>query len=239
MELTLQIIAAWISKREPNYVCVTPAHAIMDYRRDPSLMKIVNQSGLTTPDGMSIVWILRKMGFSQVERVYGPDLLLEVCEQGLLHHWRHFFYGGAPDVAKQLTKRLQTNYPGLIVSGTFSPPFRDLTHQEEVEVTKLIQNAKPDIVWVGLSSPKQERWMFDHIHHLNVPVLVGIGAAFDFHSGRKPQAPKWIQKAGLEWIFRLLSEPKRLWRRYAEYPYFVLLVTQQLLKMNRANSGDQ
>ena len=228
MKLTIEIMASWIAEQNPHYVCVTPAHAIMDYRRDPSLLQIANQSGLTTPDGMGVVWLLRKMGHPQVERVYGPDLLLAACEFGLSLGWRHFFYGGAPHVAEELAERLQARFPDLQTVGTYTPPFRALTPQEDAAVIQMIRTAAPDIVWVGLSSPKQERWMATHIDQLDVPVLVGIGAAFDFHSGRKPQAPKWMQRSGLEWLFRLLSEPKRLWRRYAEYPYFAWLVAQQI-----------
>lgn len=229
MKLTIEIMASWIDDHTPHYICVTPAHAIMDYRRDPSLLKIVNHSGLTTPDGMSIVWLLRKMGYPQVERVYGPDLLLSSSEYGLSSGWRHYFYGGGPGVADKLAENLQARFPGLQIVGTYTPPFRQLTSQENKNVIQLIRNAAPDIVWVGLSSPKQERWMAAHIDALEIPVLVGIGAAFDFHSGRKPQAPKWIQRSGLEWLFRLLSEPRRLWRRYAEYPYFAWLVAREMM----------
>jgi len=228
LPLAVEIIAGWIEARTSHYVCVTPAHAIMDYRRDPDLMRIANQSGLTTPDGMSLVWLLRRRGHPQVERVYGPDLLLTACETGLNLGWRHFFYGGAPGVAEKLAAELQARFAGLQVAGTHTPPFRPLTPQEDADVTGIIQTAKPDIVWVGLSSPKQERWMAAHVDRLQVPALIGVGAAFDFISGTKPQAPRWIQHLGMEWLFRLASEPRRLWRRYAEYPYFGWLIAKQM-----------
>jgi len=233
MPLALETITTWIREREPNYICVTPAHAIMDYRRDPALIEIANQSGLTTPDGMSIVWLLHHMGYPQVERVYGPDLLLATCERGLSQGWRHFFYGGASGVADKLAKNLEVRFPGLQIAGMFAPPFRSLTPSEETEVSNLIHATNPDIVWVGLGTPKQEHWMASHVNVLQVPVMAGIGAAFDFLSGEKKQAPRWIQRSGFEWIFRLLSEPQRLWRRYVEYPYFALLVAQQLWRTSR------
>jgi len=211
----------------------------MDYRRDPALMKIANESGLTTPDGMSIVWLLRQLGYSQVERVYGPDLLLAASEYGLQMGWRHFFYGGASEVADKLSKNLEARFPGLQTVGTYSPPFRPLTSQEEIEVVNSIRAAAPDIVWVGLSTPKQERWMAAHLQKLGVPVLVGIGAAFDFLSGTKPQAPPWVQQSGLEWLFRLFSEPRRLWRRYAEYPYFAWLVARQMWQTHHQQGREE
>ncbi len=228
MPLTLRALETWIARRQPHYVCVTPAHALMEYRRDPALLRIASNAGLTTPDGMSIVWLLRRMGFPHVERVYGPDLLLAACEYGLPRRWRHFFYGGAPGVPEALARRLEGRFPGLQVAGALSPPFRPLTPQEDENVVQSIRAASPDIVWVGLGTPKQERWMAAHLERLGVPALVGVGAAFDFLSGRKPQAPRWVQRSGLEWLFRLATEPRRLWRRYAEYPRFALLVAREL-----------
>ena len=233
MQITMETIAAWIEADEQQYICVTPAHSIMDFRRDPVLMEITNQSGLTTPDGMSVVWILQRLGFPQVERVYGPDLLLAACKHGLPLGWRHFFYGGAPGVAEKLANNLEARFPGLQIAGTYTPPFRPLTPNEEAEVTEIIRTAAPHIVWVELSTPKQEWWMAAHVDTLQVPVLGGNGAAFDFLSGTKHQAPRWVQRSGLEWFFRLCSEPRRLWRRYAEYPYFAWLVAGQIWRARR------
>lgn len=228
MPLTLETLAAWIEQRDPHYVCVAPAHAILEYRRDPALMEIASHSGLTTPDGMSIVWLLHRMGYPQVERVYGPDLLLAACGYGLTRGWRHFFYGGAPGIAEELAAQLGARFPGLQIAGTHTPPFRPLTPDEEDKVTQIVRAAAPDILWVGLGTPKQERWMAAHVRTLGVPALIGVGAAFDFLSGAKAQAPRWVQRSGLEWLFRLATEPRRLWRRYAEYPYFAWLVARQL-----------
>ncbi len=225
-------IAAWIEQNEPNYVCVTPAHAIMECHDHPELMPIYNQSGLTTPDGMAVVWLLRWRGFKRVERVYGPDLLLETCRAGLNRGYRHYFYGGAPGVAEELAERLGAQYPGLNVVGIESPPFRALTGEETEQMRERLQRAKPDIVWVGIGSPRQERWMASEVAALGVPVLIGVGAAFDFLSGRKAQAPRWVQTSGLEWLFRLLSEPGRLWKRYVlGYPRFVVLILLEQVKM--------
>ncbi len=229
MTQALETIDRWVIEREPNYICVTPAHAIMDVYEDDELRQIYNNSGLTTPDGMAIVWLLKGYGHSGVDRVYGPDLLLAVCAQSVEHGYRHYFYGAAPGVAQQLADSLQERFPGLDVVGVESPPYRALTPEEDAEVVRRIRNAQPDFVWVGLGSPRQERWMKEHLALLDVPVLVGIGAAFDFLSGNKPQAPRWIQRSGLEWLFRLFSEPQRLWRRYIRYPRFVVLAILQRL----------
>jgi N-acetylglucosaminyldiphosphoundecaprenol N-acetyl-beta-D-mannosaminyltransferase len=222
-------IESWINRGGQNYICVTPAHGVMDCQRDPELKWIFNHSGLTTPDGMSIVWLLKWRGYRGVGRVYGPDLLMAACERSLETGWRHFFYGGAPGVAQRLSARLVSYFPRLQVAGAYAPPFRPITEDEDRALAERINAARPDIVWVGLSTPKQERWMAGHIGRLNVPVLVGVGAAFDFLSGAKPQAPRWIQRSGFEWLFRLVTEPRRLWRRYIQYPYFLWLVLGQML----------
>jgi N-acetylglucosaminyldiphosphoundecaprenol N-acetyl-beta-D-mannosaminyltransferase len=225
----VEIIEIWITQGQQNYICVTPAHGVMDCQRDPELKRIFNHSGLTTPDGMSIVWLLKWMGYCHVNRVYGPDLLLAACERSLETGWRHFFYGGAPGIAQSLSGRLIARFSRLQVAGTYAPPFRPITPAEDRTITERINAAGPDIVWVGLSTPKQERWMAGHVGKLHAPVLVGVGAAFDFFSGAKPQAPRWIQRSGFEWLFRLVTEPRRLWRRYIQYPYFLWLVLGQMI----------
>ncbi len=233
MPQALETIEAWIGRRDSHYITVTPAHAVMDAYRDPDLRRIFNQSGMTTPDGMAIVWLLRLRGYRDVCRVYGPDLMLETCRAGLRHGYRHFLYGGPEGVANALADKLRVQMPGIDIVGTHSPPFRDLTEEEDRFIINLINLATPDIVWVGLSTPKQERWMAAHLGRIEAPVMIGVGAAFDFLSGRKPQAPRWMQHAGLEWLFRLATEPRRLWPRYRLYPLFVLLVAAQLLGLKR------
>jgi N-acetylglucosaminyldiphosphoundecaprenol N-acetyl-beta-D-mannosaminyltransferase len=171
--------------------------------------------------------------------VYGPDLLLACCSRSLASGYRHFFYGGAPGVPERLIERLSARFPGLCVAGGFSPPFRALTSEEDLALVRRINEAQPDIVWVGLSTPKQERWMWEHRGRLKAPVFIGVGAAFDFHAGLKRQAPRWMQRNGLEWVFRLLTEPRRLWRRYLRNnPVFVWLTLLQGLGLRRYEVED-
>ena len=225
----LATIDRWIATRAPQYVCVTGVHGVMESQVDPSLREIHNQAGLVTPDGMPLVWLSRLHGHHHVQRVYGPDLMLACCEASIRNGYRHFFYGGGPGVAQRLAKRLGERFHGLQVVGTWTPPFRDLTTAEEEALIDRIASSKPDIVWVGLSTPKQERWMSRYIGRLPAAVLIGVGAAFDMHAGLKPQAPRWIQRSGLEWLFRLATEPRRLWRRYlTNNPRFVWRLFLQL-----------
>jgi N-acetylglucosaminyldiphosphoundecaprenol N-acetyl-beta-D-mannosaminyltransferase len=230
MKMALHTIEDWISRGEPHYVCVTSVHGVMESQRDQELRRIYTTAGLVTPDGMPLVWLSRLMGFRDVERVYGPDLMLAVCERSTARGYRHFFYGGAPGVAEKLVVRLQSRFPGLQVAGIDSPPFRHLTLQEDRAVVEHINTARPDIVWVGIGTPKQERWMAMHVGQLSAPVLIGVGAAFDFHAGLKKQAPRWMQRSGLEWSFRLMTEPRRLGRRYLiNIPWFLWSVLLQAL----------
>jgi N-acetylglucosaminyldiphosphoundecaprenol N-acetyl-beta-D-mannosaminyltransferase len=233
LEQALTTIAGWIERRDPHYVCVTPAHVIMDCHWNPELRPLLNRSGMTTPDGMSIVWLLKMMGHRSVERVYGADLMMETCRRGLAFGWRHFFYGGREDTAERLAGRLSARLPGLQIAGMYAPPFRPLSDAEEREVRQRIDSSRADLIWVGISSPKQEQWMARNTGKVSAPVLIGVGAAFDFLSGRKRQAPRWMQRGGMEWLFRLATEPRRLWRRYAQYPLFGLLVLAQLTGLRK------
>lgn len=233
MDQAVDRISSWIARCEQHYVTVTPAHAVMEAYWDPALRKIFNASGLTTPDGMAIVWLLRLHGHRGVERVYGPDLLLEVCRYGLEKSYRHFLYGGEKGVADDLGRGLVDRFPGLQWAGSCSPPFGPVSEQEDRAALEQINAASPDIVWVGLGTPKQERWMAAHLGQVAAPVMIGVGAAFDFLSGRKPQAPRWMQRSGLEWLFRLATEPRRLWPRYRQYPLFAILAAAELLGLKR------
>lgn len=232
-------IRSWIENRGRAYVCLATAHGVLDCWRDAALRQVFNRSGLTTPDGMSMVWLVRLRGHRGVRRVYGPDLMLAVCQASIEAGWRHYFYGGEAGVAQALAARLLDRFPGLKVVGTATPPFRPLTQAEDAEALSTINGAQPDIVWVGLSSAKQERWMAEHRDRLSAPVLIAVGAAFDFVSGRKPQAPQWVQRSGLEWLFRLATEPRRLWGRYRQYPLFVLLVAAEALGLVRVSPPAQ
>jgi N-acetylglucosaminyldiphosphoundecaprenol N-acetyl-beta-D-mannosaminyltransferase len=222
MSIALTEIFGWVARREPRYVCVTGVHGVMESTRDDELRAIHNAAGLVTPDGMPLVWLGQWNGLAHVRRVYGPDLLLACCMQSVEAGYRHFFYGGTEAVVARLAARLTARFPGLRIAGTYAPPFRPLTAAEDADVARRIADAGADLVWVGLSTPKQERWMHDHVGRVGAPVLLGVGAAFDFVSGTKPQAPRWMQRSGLEWCYRLAAEPRRLWRRYlVNNPLFV------------------
>jgi N-acetylglucosaminyldiphosphoundecaprenol N-acetyl-beta-D-mannosaminyltransferase len=187
-------------------------HGVSESRRDAHFRKILQSASLVIPDGMPLVWLGRWHKHSIDRRVCGSELLEAFCEQ-TGSRYRHFFYGGAPGVAEDLAKRLQDRHQ-IGVAGTYCPPYRPLNAQEEVEIASAIEAGAPDILWIGLSTPKQERWMYEHREKLLVPAMLGVGAAFDFNSGRLRRAPSWIGDRGLEWLFRLLMEPARLWKRY-------------------------
>ncbi|PYR77192.1 MAG: glycosyltransferase [Acidobacteria bacterium] len=236
MDEALDVLDCWITEDARSYVCVTGVHGVMESRRDDRLRDIHNNAGLVTPDGMPLVWWSRAAGCRHVTRVYGPDLVLATCQRSLTTGYRHFFYGGNDGVADLLAKRLTQKFPGLVVTGTYTPPFRPLTPEEDAEVVARINAASPEIVWVGLSTPKQEYWMAEHVGRINAPVMIGVGAAFDFHAGLKKQAPVWMQHSGLEWLFRLASEPRRLWKRYlVNNPAFISLALQEIWRARFAN----
>ncbi len=222
MAMALDEISGWVEHDRREYVCVTGVHGVMESRRDPELKEIHNRSGLTTPDGMPMVWAGRHAGASWMSRVYGPDLMLEVCGLAAHRGWSSFFYGGAEGVPEELASRLVDRFPGLSVAGCYSPPFRPLEESEKSAIADMINSVGPTFVWVGLSTPKQERWMAEFRHLLDAPVMFGVGAAFDIHAGKLAQAPRWMQRSGLEWAYRLWREPRRLWRRYlVNNPTFV------------------
>jgi N-acetylglucosaminyldiphosphoundecaprenol N-acetyl-beta-D-mannosaminyltransferase len=240
MAQALNAIEGWIAQRQPHYVCVTGVHGIVESQGDSSLRRVHNAAGLVTPDGVPLVWLARLRGLNHVERVYGPELMLALCDRSTSKGYRHFLYGGAEGVPERLANSLQRRYPELQIVGSYSPPFRPLTDEEDEQIVQAINEANPDVVWIGLSTPKQERWMAAHVDRLTAPVLVGVGAAFDFHAGLKRQAPRWMQRSGLEWLFRLVNEPRRLWRRYLiNNPLFTFLVLQQALGVKRYSLDEQ
>lgn len=223
----VNFVAEAIAERRREYVCTCPVYTVMRAREDETVRAAIDGAGLATPDGMGVVWALRWLGH-EVGRVYGPDLLLAACERGLASGWRHYFYGGAEGVAAALAQALAARFPGLQVAAAGAPPFRPLSREEQAAEILAINAAQADIVWVGLGSPKQDVWMADHRPHLTAAVLIGVGAAFDFLAGRVRQAPGWARRAGLEWAFRWMMEPRRLWRRYLVYnPRFVWAVMRQ------------
>ncbi len=214
MQTAIATIENWIERQEKHYVCICTVHTIVECQRDPRFKEIVNGAGLRTPDGMPLVWLQRWARKNNVSRVCGPDLLPALCARSERTGHRHFFYGGALGVAEELAAELSAKHPGLHVVGVYTPPMLALGEIEAKEVIDTINDARPDIVWVGLGTPKQDFWIANHRPLLCAPALIAVGAAFDFHSGRIRRAPKWMQRSGIEWLFRLSQDPKRLMRRY-------------------------
>ena len=231
----LDWIDAAIAARSREYVCVAATHTVAAAQEDPELMEAVLGSSLTVPDGQPVVWALRAYGNAASERIYGPELMERACARAAQTGARIFLYGGREARLTELTRKLRERYPGIRIVGGHQPLYRALTAEEQLEVANLINAAEPDIVWVGLGVPLQEKWMRTMRPHLEAPVLVGVGAAFDFLSGAVAQAPSWVQRAGLEWLFRLSREPRRLWRRYARYnPRFAWWVGREWWALQRA-----
>lgn len=223
-------LESWIAERRQSYVCITGVHGVMESWRDPELRAIHNAAGLVTPDGMPLVWMSHRLGFPRVRRVYGPDLMRAMTAISANRGYRQFYFGGKPGTAEALRDALTLQHPGLQVVGTYSPPFGAVSQAQDDEIVAMINAARPDIVWVGLSTPKQERWMAAHQGRIAAPVMVGVGAAFDFLAGEKPQAPAFMQRNGLEWLFRMVTEPRRLAGRYMRNnPVFIYLALRQLL----------
>jgi N-acetylglucosaminyldiphosphoundecaprenol N-acetyl-beta-D-mannosaminyltransferase len=206
-------IQRWIrSDVKGRYIAVTSMHGIAESRTDSKFRCALDSADLVVPDGMPLVWLARCHGYPLKRRVYGPELMETFCRETRAAY-RHFFYGGGPGTAQLLADSLHQRY-GIVVAGTCSPPFRAPTEEERQELVSYVGRVSPDVLWVGLSTPKQEKWMHQNRNQLSVPVMLGVGAAFDFNSGKTRQAPSWMREHGLEWLFRLLTEPKRLWRRY-------------------------
>ena len=229
LKTALAAIAAAVRERRKGYICVRDAHGVMLAQKDATFRRILNEAFLCTPDGMPMVWMGKLHGHHEMSRVYGPDLMLEVCAWSERNPCRHFFFGGVPGVAEELRDRLTSRFPKLQVVGCYTPPFRPLDAAEEKDLSEMVRAAKPDIMWVGLSTPKQEKFMVEFLPKLDVTLMIGVGAAFDFHAGRVRQAPRWMQRSGLEWLFRMACEPRRLGKRYLKNnPMFVWKIAGQL-----------
>jgi N-acetylglucosaminyldiphosphoundecaprenol N-acetyl-beta-D-mannosaminyltransferase len=232
-------VMGWIDRREKHYVTLTSVHGVIEAQDDASFKRTLNGAGLTLPDGMPLVWLSWLAGRSHVTRVYGPDFTLALSQAMGRARKSAFYYGGVPGVAERLAVTLASRFPGLVTAGTYCPPFRPLTPAEEAEVAARISSSGADVVWVGLSTPKQERWMRLMQNRLDAPVLIGVGAAFDFLSGRVRQAPRWIQRSGLEWFYRTTQEPRRLGPRYLRSnPRFVYLTACERLGIRRFDLAD-
>lgn len=201
---------------ERKYISFCDANLFVQAHRDPMFAEVINRSGMTFADGVLVAIIARLIGRPLPRRLPGPSFMLAACGYGLEHGYRHFFFGGADGVAQKLAENLGARYPGLIVAGTYTPPYRPLTPDEEVNLRKQIEESRPDLIWVGLGGPKQVFWMADHLQSLNAPVMLGVGAAFDFHTGRVPWAPRWVRRIGMEWAYRMLTGGRRVFRRNLE-----------------------
>lgn len=234
LEAAVGRVIGWAmeSNSRARSVCVSGVHGVIEAQDNTDFCQILNTADLNVPDGMPMVWIGRLAGFRMMGRVFGPDLMLEVCKESSRRGMSHFFYGGNEGVAEELAMKMTNAFPGLKVSGTFCPPFRPLRDEERREIITTINKSQTDFLWVGLSTPKQERWMHEMLPHLSVKVAFAVGAAFDYNTGRLRRAPVWMQQTGLEWLFRLMQEPRRLFKRYlVNNPRFAALLTMQLLRM--------
>jgi N-acetylglucosaminyldiphosphoundecaprenol N-acetyl-beta-D-mannosaminyltransferase len=221
------LIDRWRHGRRHGYITLVNPHSVMMCRRDGQLDAAIARADLVLPDGIGIVLACRLLGYGQKRRVTGPSLMLHLCDAGRSFGFRHYFYGGMPGVAGRLAERLTRRFPGLQIVGTHSPPFRELTATEDADDLARINKARADVVWIGMGAPKQEKWMAAHRGSIHAPALVGVGAAFDFHSGNVPWAPRWVRAVGCEWAYRLMREPRRMWRRNLDSPLFLATVLRQ------------
>ena len=241
MELVLETILDVLNSdfHESKHVCATSVHGVIESQSDLHLRTILNKAFITHPDGKPLAWAGRLLGAKDMEQIKGPDFILKVCEVTAQMNVKHFFYGGNTGVAEELANTLSDRYPGFKVAGFYSPPFKPLDENEKKYIITLINDSHADIVWVGLSTPKQEKWIYEFAPLLNVKLLFSVGAAFDFHTGRIKIAPAWMQWIGMEWFFRLLSEPNRLWRRYTKIvPLFIIYFLLQYTGLKRYSIND-
>jgi len=234
MEKATAILEARIKGGEKGYICLAGVHGIMEAQRDPTLKSIFAKALLVAPDGMPTVWIGHMQGFDDMRRVFGPDLMIEIFAREEFRNCVHFFCGGEPGVAENLRDALLRRFPWAKIVGTYSPPFRTMTAEEEGELAALVRSLQPDIIWVGLSTPKQERFMARYLPLLDTKLMIGVGAAYLFHTGAIRDSPQWVKRAGLQWMHRLFQEPSRLWRRYLlNNPFFIFSVLLQILGLKQ------
>jgi N-acetylglucosaminyldiphosphoundecaprenol N-acetyl-beta-D-mannosaminyltransferase len=230
MQSTALILEAQLREKAKGYVCLAGVHGIMEAQRRASLKSIYAEAILVTPDGMPTVWMGHLQGFSSMRRVFGPDLMVEIIGRQEFSNCVHFFCGGEPGVAESLRDAMLQRFPWAKIAGTYSPPFRELTSKEEVDLVTKVRLLRPDIIWVGLSTPKQERFMARYLPILDTKLMIGVGAAFLFHTGAIRDSPNWVKHAGLQWLHRLMQEPTRLWKRYfLNNPLFVLCALLQII----------
>jgi N-acetylglucosaminyldiphosphoundecaprenol N-acetyl-beta-D-mannosaminyltransferase len=234
MESALDQSEALLARGDKGYICVTGVHGIIEAQSDETFRTILNKSFLCAPDGMPTVWLGHLHGFKHMTRVYGPDFMANLCERSVRSGYRHFLYGGKPGIAEELRAELLRRFPGMQIVGTYTPPFRPLNAEEEQDLGLQLKASQADILWCGLSTPKQERFISAYLDRLPVKLMVGVGAAFDLLSGNLDEAPDWMKQSGLQWLYRLIKEPKRLWRRYLiNNPRFIWLSFLQLSRLRR------
>jgi N-acetylglucosaminyldiphosphoundecaprenol N-acetyl-beta-D-mannosaminyltransferase len=230
MRHTIALLARWVEEGSERQVFLRDVHGLMCARKDPRLQLAQEAGDLVLPDGMPLVWIMRWAGFSGVSRVCGIDLLPTICEHGVSRGWRHYFYGGNPGTAEALALRFRENYPGIEIVGTNTPPFRAPTADEDAVDCAAIRAARPHFLWVCLGTPKQDLWLRDHRGRCGDVIMLGVGGAFDITAGITARAPGWMRAVGLEWLYRIMQEPARLWRRYVTHlPLFVVLAGYELM----------
>ena len=226
----IKCISNWSSLNQSRYVCITNVHSIVTASQDREFSKVLAQADMCTPDGTPVAWLMRKLGHKDQVRVNGPDLMWQYCAHAQITGESFYLYGGEQKTLDVLSARLKECFPDLNIAGSYSPPFRQLTEQEDTEIIEQINASGAGVVWVSLGCPKQEKWMFDHRGKINA-VMIGVGAAFDYHAGTIKRAPLWMQNSGLEWLHRLCSEPRRLWKRYlVTNTLFVIRAAKQLLQ---------
>lgn len=234
MKTALTAIETAMSRRQRGYVCLAGVHGVMEAQRDRRLMQVLANALLVLPDGMPTVWMGQMQGFPDMDRVFGPDLMLAIAERSEMTGYSHFLYGGQAGVAEQLREVLMRRFPPIKIVGTYTPPFRALTRDEDKNFVSTVEELRPDIIWVGMSTPKQERFMAEYSPRLKTRLMVGVGAAFDFHTGRVKDSPRWVKQSGLQWAHRLIQEPHRLWKRYStNNPQFLLQAALQLAGLKR------
>src|SRR5487761_190388 len=234
MEEALERIAVELRQRRKGYVCLAGVHGVMEAQRDPALAAIYAGAALAAPDGMPTVWMGRHQGFRKMERVAGPDLMLEVISRKEFKGYSHFLCGGKDGIAYELQEKLLARYPSVKIAGIYTPPFGPMPHAQEMEFVDMVNRLQPDIVWVGISTPKQERFMARYLPLLDTTLMFGVGAAFDFHTGRIADCADWIKRAGLQWVDRLVQDPKHLWKRYLRNnPPFLFHSLLQLARLRR------
>ena len=231
----LPLMEEWIARRGASrYIVASNMHAIIEAHKDAQFRRAINGAALFVPDGISTVWVGRQRGFPLETRVTGTDLMMAFCALSKEKEYRHFLYGDTDQVLDLASRNLRRRFPRIGIAGAYSPPFRPLSREEDDRIVALINERRPDVLWIGLGCPKQEQWMWEHRDRLDVPVVVGVGAAFKFVAGTVQRAPLWVQRYHIEWLWRLVREPRRIWRRVfvlgAQFTWLSYLETRRLRK---------